>query len=142
MSQARASICYCMVRGHLERTATKDKGLLRAQGSNQLHCSAGCTPLHTHTHVPSSSILLCTWMTDPLGCIIWVLDGFGQWEPPGGREIRRNESQDVSSLFLPCFESWSWQWLDPSVILGSTSMGPSSHPSLVPLFPLLDLLGL
>ena len=100
------------------------------------------THTHTHTHMspPPPSCSVPRRLT-PLGCITWILDGFGQWEPREGWESRRNESQGISSLFPPCFGSWYWQWLGPSVTLGQppwVQVSPTSGPTL----PLLDPLGL
>ena len=128
-----------MVEGHrISATAknhSKGQGLLRAHDSKS-SCNAMLIALHLHTctHLspPPPSCCVPGWLT-PLGCIIWGLDGFGQWEPPGRWEIRRNESRGISSLFLPSFESWSWQWLGPSVILGRppwVQFSPISGPTL------------
>ena len=126
-----------MVEGHLSHSKEpqqRTRALKSSWLKIQLQCYAGCTPFaYMHTLVPPPpSCCVPGWLT-PLGCIIWGLDGFGQWESPGRWEIRRNESRGISSLFLPCFESWSWQWLGPSVILGRppwVQFSPISGPTL------------
>lgn len=129
----------------LERTTARIRALKNPWFTIQLHCYTACASfaphsLPTNTSIPS--FLSCSvprWLTS-LECITWVLDGFSQWETWKGWESRKEERSGYSLLPLAwkpgpgsgCVPRW----------LSLYPQGFSSHPSLVSLFPLLNLLGL